>query len=313
MSHSSPPPTSSRERRSPRAALLAAALTLGASACVGAIGGDDGDGTSPTDKVPSTPTNFVCDDSLVPTSLPLRRLSLAQYRNTVGDLVRWLAPSDADSILTDVEPALASVPDDTRIGPDKHFAAYGRLDQAVQQAHVDATYGVAEAVGAAIAASPARLAAAAGDCAVDGDASNDEDCLAELIRAFGEQALRRPVTDEDVAFYAQPAGAAPFEAADYGDVIALLMTSPHMLYFVEHGRDEAGDKVALDGYELASRLSYHFWQTLPDEALFEAARSGELLTEAGYQAQVDRLFASPRTRDALGAFFREWLENTVLE
>jgi hypothetical protein len=125
--------------------------------------------------------------------------------------------------------------------------------------------------------------------------------------------LRRPVTDEDVAFYRGPAGAAPFDPADYADVVALLLNAPHLLYFVEHGQDGGGDTAPLDAYELASRLSYHFWQTLPDDALFEAARSGALLTDAGYEAEIERILADPRTRSAIAELFGQWLDNTILE
>ena len=295
-------------RRLPSIALWAS--LLGAAACVGNIG-DEGDG--PDGKVPSTPTNFVCDASVVPDSLPLRRLTHAQYANAISDLVTWVLPSDSQTVIDGLVPLFDRVPDDQRIGPE-HYARFSRLDQAVQQDHVDATYDVANAVGAALTASTARMTEAFGACSTDGDATNDDDCMAELIRSFGERALRRPVTDDDVAFYMQPAGAAPFDAADYADVVALMLTSPWTLYFVEHGEEgAAGDRAPLGPYELASRLSFHFWQTIPDDELLAAARSGEILTAEGYRAQVDRVFADPRTRSALSSYFLEWLENTDLE
>src|SRR5690606_37151253 len=60
-------------------------------------------------------------------------------------------------------------------------------------------------------------------------------------------------------------------------------------------------------HELATRLSYHLWQTMPDEELLAAADSGALLTEDGYEAQVERLFADARTRAAMSEFYRQWL------
>jgi hypothetical protein len=268
---------------------------------------DDGDGPGPT------PTAFVCDADAVPEALPLRRLSRLQYRNTVADLVRFAAPSAAAEILGEAEPSFAQLPGDQRVGPDKHYAGFTRLDQALQQQHVDGAYSVAEQIGAALTASAPRLTELAGACAMDTDASNDDACLDGMIRKFGERALRRPVTDEDVAFYRGPAGAAPFDAADYADVVALILNAPHMLYFVEHGQDGSAPTAPLNAYELASRMSYHFWQTLPDEQLFAAARSGDLLTEAGYEAEVERVFNDPRTRAAMGELFAEWLDNTTLE
>ncbi len=275
-------------------------------ACTGTIGGDD-------KTVGSTPTSFVCDPEEVPEALPLRRLSHQQYRNTVADLVRFATPSAAEEILTGASPLFAQLPEDQRVGPDKHYAGFTRLDQALQQQHVDGAYSVGAKIGAALTESPTRLAELAGPCATDADAGNDDACLDGLIKKFGERALRRPVTDEDVKFYRVPAGTAPFDAADYADVVALLLNAPHLLYFVEHGQAGSAATAPLDAYELASRLSYHFWQTLPDEELFAAARSGDLLTEAGYQAEVERIFADPRTQAAMGELFGQWLDNTTLE
>ncbi|HTJ84615.1 MAG TPA: DUF1592 domain-containing protein, partial [Polyangiaceae bacterium] len=189
-----------------------------------------------------------------------------------------------------------------------------RLDQAVQQEHVDATYAIAVAAGKAMTSTPARLGALAGACATDTDATNDDMCLDAFIRRFGERALRMAVTDDDVTFYRGPAGAAPFDAADYADVTALLMTAPQALYLVEHGdTSDSSDFTDLGAYELASRLSYHFWQTMPDEELLDAARSGALLTEEGYAAQVNRVFEDPRAREAVAELFSNWLDNTTLE
>jgi hypothetical protein len=286
--------------------LVAAALP----ACIGDLGETGSSSGEP--KEPSTPTNFVCDPNLPPETLPLRRLSHVQYTNTVRDLVRVAAGDEADAVIAAVEPLFDQVPDDARKGKDKHYGGFTRLDQAVQQEHVDATYGVAAAVGAELTGTTARLERLAGTCAVDADPANDDPCLDELIRTFGRSALRRPATDEDVAFYRTVAGSAPFEPADYADVVALMMVSPHALYLVEHGAGD-GDYVRLDDFELASRLSYHFWQTMPDDGLLAAAESGALSTESGFRAEVDRLFADPRTRVAVRQFFSEWLENTTLE
>ncbi len=136
---------------------------------------------------------------------------------------------------------------------------------------------MANSVGAALTSTPARLSRVAGACATDADASNDVACLDAFISSFGERALHRAITDEDLAFYKKVAGAAPFDAADWADVIGLLLAAPEFLYFVESGREAvpgAKDLYTMSAYELASRLSYHFWQTMPDEELLTHARSG---------------------------------------
>lgn len=286
-------------------ALLVGGCAAALGACTGSIG--DGDGGGPK----STPTHFVCDAAAVPDALPLRRLSRTQYTNTVSDLVGAVAPADAQAILSSITPALASLPTDIPTGPDKHYAGFTSLDQALQQGHADGIYSVGAAIGKELTSTPARLGQVVGACATG---ASDQACLTAFVKSFGERALRRPLTDEDVAFYSKPAVAVPYKAADYADVIALLLNAPEALFFVEHGDPTSTAAVAkLAPYELASRISYHFWQTSPDAELLEKARTGELATDAGYAAEVERAYHDPRTRKALATFFAEWLGNTTLD
>jgi len=285
--------------------VLAASLLSSLLGCTGRLGGE----TDPNNSNPSS-SDFKCDTTLVPDTVPLRRLSKVQYENTVGDLVGFALAADRAAVMAMITPMLGDLPDDLRKGPSEKYGGLKRLDQTVQQASVEQSYAIAVAVGAALTSTPERLGAVAGACAADADASNDGPCLDGFIRRFGEQALRRAVTDDDVAFYRDVAGAPPFDAPDYADVIAMLMTAPSFLYFVEHGAADApaaAVNAKLSAYELATRLSYHFWQTTPDAALLDAARSGSILTEDGYAAQVERIFADDRTGQALKAFYAEWL------
>ena len=303
-----------RIRRIPGAGLsLVLGSALGVGCALGHLGGDESGGPGGTTGPGSTPTHFACDANALPDALPMRRLSRAQYLNTVNDLIRAADPAEASAVAAELAPSLAALPSDTPTGPDKHFAGFTNLDQALQQAHADGIYAVGNALGARLTSSSARLNAVAGACSTATDGSNDAACLASFIRSFGERALRRAITDEDVAFYKKPAVAAPYQPADYADVIALLLAAPESIFFVEHGDETSlATPAPLSAYELASRISYHFWQTMPDDELLAKARSGELLTDAGYKAQIERAFSSARTRDALAMFFAEWLANTAL-
>ena len=291
----------------PFASVLLTALLSTLLSCTGTLG----DGNPANEPPPTSSTSaFKCDATLVPATVPLRRLSKVQYEKTVGDLVAFALPGSAAAVMATISPMMADVPDDVRKGPSEKYGGLKRLDQTVQQASVDQAYAIAVAVGAALTSTPERLAAAAGECAVDGDASNDTACLEAFIRKLGERALRRDVTDDDVAFYRDVAASPPYDAPDYADVIAMLLASPGFLYFVEHGAADAPPGTAdarLSAHELATRLSYHFWQTMPDAELLDAARSGAILTEEGYAAQVARIFADSRTAVALRAFYSEWL------
>ncbi len=255
-----------------------------------------------------------CDDTRVPGTVALRRLTRTQYDNTIAALVRWAAPDDAAAILSEIDPLLAQVPDDLRQpSAGQHLGGYRRLDQAVQQQHIDATYRVARAVAQAIAV-PTRLEALVGTCATDADPSNDEACIDAAIRSFAERALRRPISDEETArfraIFDGDGTTSGTEPEAFVDVFSALMVSPHFLYMVEHGTDESPQlpgMFVLSDWEVASRLSYHFWQGPPDDELRDAARSGMLSTDAGYAEQVERMFEDPRARAAVGSFYRDWL------
>lgn len=256
-----------------------------------------------------------CDPTLVPDETALRRLTKLQYTNTVGDLLRWsLGDADADSVTAALAPRFAAIPEDVRVQPaGQHLGGFRRLDQAVQQQHVDAGYRVAQLVAQALTA-PERIAVAIGSCATDDDAANDDACVDDFLDRFGTRILRRPLFDDERVYYravfdaeGATVGMAP-EA--FADVIVALMLAPQFMYMVEHGGEPTGgpgDVYALTDFELASRLSYHFWQTMPDDALLDAAAQGLLSTPEGYAEQVDRLLADPRARAALAAFFHEWL------
>lgn len=283
-------------------ALLGLGLAVG---CQGKIGGKD-DGVP--DPGGPTPSSFDCDAAAEPAELPLRRLSRVQYLNSVGEVVRRTLPAKATTILAGLDPLLSRLPDDRRVAKDDDKrGGFRRLDQVVQQGHADVQYDVAVALGKAFTADAATLGTVVGACATDADAGNDKACLEEFVRRFGLVVQRRPLGDDDVKFYADIAGTTPVAAAALADVIAALLASPRFVYHVEHGAPGEGVNVPLSGYELASRVSYHFWQTMPDEALLAAAASGKLDTEAGYAAEVARVFADPRTDAALDAFALEWL------
>jgi hypothetical protein len=93
-------------------------------------------------------------------------------------------------------------------------------------------------------------------------------------------------------------------------MIVLALSSPRFVYHVEIDGTEIGsfdDLLQLSAHEVASRLSYTFWQTMPDEELWAAAEDGSLVTDAGFTEQLERVFADPRTKETLWRFWSEWL------
>ncbi len=240
---------------------------------------------------------------------------MAEYENTVADLIRYAVGGDADDIKTvntGIAPALSALPDDVRqVVPQDLHGSFRRMDQTLQQVHVDAAYQVGIALGTALT-QPSLLGKVVGTCATDSSSSNDEACLDDFVKTFGARALRHPLSNEDVAFYKSVYGssAAPDPAA-YADVIGVMLNAPEALYFVEHGAEAvAGQKgvYELAPYELASRLSYQLWQTAPDDALLAAAEDGSLLDADVYEAQVLRMIGDARAKTTLSTFFADWVK-----
>jgi hypothetical protein len=142
---------------------------------------------------------------------------------------------------------------------------------------------------------------------------DDEDEVAERLRAFAERAWRRPVeaaeVDRFVAFVRKELEAGEnFRRAYLGGIVAIL-SAQNFLHLVE-GRPNADTAAArqVNDFELAARLSYFLWSSLPDEDLAAAARSGALRTPEGLAAQVDRMLADPKIERFLESFPRQWLQ-----
>ena len=132
--------------------------------------------------------------------------------------------------------------------------------------------------------------------------------VAEQLRQFAEHAWRRPVVGEEVAEYLKAyrseraAGEKPAEA--YRVALQGVLTSRHFIYLVE---GEPKPRERLTDWELASRLSYLLWSSMPDDGLFTAARAGKL-KGADLRQQVDRLLADQRTSRFVDDFARQWLQ-----
>jgi hypothetical protein len=237
---------------------------------------------------------------------------MTQYENTVRDLTRWVLddPLEAGEVIRLA--GLDALPLDRREPTlQDPSGSYRRLDQAVDQSHVDETFRVASALGSALS-SPERLAAVVGPCATDADPDNDEACLSSFVLGFGARALRRPLDASDESFYRAVYGSDPSDdASAYADVITVMLSAPEFVYFVEHGEAEVAEQsgnYGLSAYELASRLSYHFWQTLPDDELWQAAEDGSLLEATVLAQQVTRLIADDRARETMEELFADFLE-----
>jgi Protein of unknown function (DUF1592)/Protein of unknown function (DUF1588)/Protein of unknown function (DUF1595)/Protein of unknown function (DUF1587)/Protein of unknown function (DUF1585) len=226
--------------------------------------------------------------------MPLRRLTNREYNNTVHDL------------LGDTTLPANQFPSDR----DKTFAFRRAGDLAVQDATLLRT--AAEVL--ATAAVPKAVSGMLLPC----DPATGEDACARLfIAKFGLRAFRRPVTAaETTRLMTLYTSGRTTQKLAFADTIGLLiegiLQSPQFLYHWEAAPTETtikeGAVLRLSGYQVASRLSYFVWGSMPDDMLLTAAGAGQLDTLAGVQTAARRLLMDPKAKETVSTFFADWME-----
>jgi hypothetical protein len=139
-------------------------------------------------------------------------------------------------------------------------------------------------------------------------------CARKIVSNFARRAFRRPVTDEDVnplmAFYKEGYANGGFERA-VRDAVTAILASPHFLYRAESG-STAGTRTVSD-LELASRLSFFLWSSLPDDELLDLAARSRLSQPDVLAKQVRRMLADPRANSLVDDFAFQWLNVAKLD
>lgn len=142
----------------------------------------------------------------------------------------------------------------------------------------------------------------------------DTTCTRNAIASFGRQAWRRPLNSAELGRYLEIAEESSAETnAREGLRQALwgLLQSPNFLYRVEVGEPTEEGRLKFTDYEMASRLAFTLWNTLPDEELLDAAERGGLSDPKGIEYQATRMLADPRARQGVENFiaelYRLWL------
>jgi hypothetical protein len=241
---------------------------------------------------------LTCDET-VPGPTPLTKLTTREYHNTVRDLLLATGFGDMPSAVLS---RLDGVPDDSQ------GESFRTLDNRISLEHVQAYFDVGVAAGDMITADEAGLRSVGGGCAVS--ATLTEDCARNFIERFATRAYRSPLTDAEVDQLLALNDGQRTPAEALRAIVIVTMSSPRFVNHVEiDGAEVTGEDALLQltSYEIASRLSYLFWQTMPDQALLDAAADGSLATEDGFAEQLDRVFRDDRTRQTLWQFWNEWL------
>lgn len=274
--------------------------TPGAGATTGS--GSSSSGSTPgmgTGSAPGViPPAPECESSAPPGPTPLLKLSTLEYRNSVRDL---LAASGAGKLNAGLSSLLSAVPDDS-LG-----SSFRVLDDRISLEHVQGYFNVGVAIGNAVRDDAEVLRAIGGECAAA--ATLTDACERGFVEGFARRAYRRPLSTAEAAELTALNDGVRSPKEALRAMVIVVLSSPRFVNHVElDGESVDGDTTLLqiDAFELASRLSYLFWQTMPDAELFAAAEDGSLRTDEGFAEQASRVFADPRTKATLFQFWNEW-------
>jgi len=265
---------------------LAATLLVG---CTGSIGGD---GASAIDDSIAK--------SLCVVDTPIRRLTRFEYNRTVRDLL-----GDSSN------PADLLPPEEEVAGFNNQAAALTSSDLLIEQYMKVAEDVSTRAVG--------NIEALLPNC--DPELDGNESCASSFIQDFGKRAFRRPLLQSETERFKAVFDWALADA-DLGRfedgiqlVIETMLQSPSFLYRPELGDQTPieGDIVPFTSWEMATKLSYMLWNTMPDDALFAAAAADELRTKEQIAAQARRMLQDDKARDLVRNFHTQWLQLTHLD
>jgi hypothetical protein len=254
----------------------------GGAACVGQIGdpaGGPGDGP------------LSCDAATIHAGdAPVRRMTRFEYDSTIREL------------LGDASAPSSSFPADEVSGIFNNQAATLVVTQLLAEGYMNA----AEQVATTAVQNLDTLTGC--DPVMDGP----DACGAQFIESFGKRAFRRPL-DADARSMLTSVFTAGLAQWDFQTGIRLVietaLQSPRFLYRLEFGMPDpaASDVAKLDDHELASRLSYLLWGSMPDDALFAAAEAHALQKPEELAKQARRMLADPRARAVVADFHAQWL------
>jgi len=271
----------------PRSSLALAVLLVGA-ACQGNIGAPafrasgGGSGGRPGVYTEDTPV----------AATRTARLSHEQWENSVQDLLHLDARSGLSASFR-ADPAQAGF----LFGNNAETL---EVDQVLWGTYQRA----AQDLAAQVTSDPARLARLS-----SGAGGTDEERARTLVRELGRRAHRRPLSDADVEQYMAvwTVGSTSFPGVPAYEagarlVIEAMLQSPFFLYRIEQSTSEDDGVIPLDAWEIATRLSYLIWNTMPDDELLAVAEDGTLAQDGVVTAQVERLLEDGRATDVVARF-----------
>ncbi len=268
----------------------------GGSSMAGGSGGGGSGGSAGSGGMPPSSTDVPPE---AVGKMGARRLTKHEYRNTVEDILDFVVP----------ESALGLLPEDDLTPFDNDYGS-----QTPSQGLIEGSEEVARQISAAVLADTARRNAAVG-CTPTG--ATDAGCLRTFVTNMGRRALRRPLTPEEVTRFTGTPDVGPLSVAKVENdfyaavdvVLRALLQDPQFLYRVEIGTPVSGKPgmARLTPFEVASRLSYLFLGSAPDDALLDRAGNGMLAKPEDVRAAAGALLGNPRAELQIRRFHSLWL------
>ena len=143
---------------------------------------------------------------------------------------------------------------------------------------------------------------------------NEDAYVAEVLNRFMRRAYRRPIEDAELQrmlnFHKSIRDEFPTFEETIRETLAMVLIRPDFLYLMEPAGDE---KRAIGDWELATRLSYFLWSTMPDESLFELATSGQLHEPKTLANAIEQMLADPKASRFIEQFTTQWLALNVVD
>jgi len=249
-----------------------------------------------------------------------RRLTRAEYNNTIRDLVGLdLRPADQFPSDGSGGEGFDNVGDTLFVSSvlmEKYLAAADEVLELVlseQPGTLSGATGSASASTGRASGTPAKAVASARQqilAAEPSDHPSPREAASEIVAEFARRAFRRPVDDDEIErllamfdrAYARGDGFAPSLKL----ALKAVLISPHFMFLIEPEPETEG-VYRIGHYELASKLSYFLWSSMPDEELFALAADQRLYDEQVIRDQVRRMLADPKARGLAESFATQWL------
>lgn len=231
--------------------------------------------------------------------VPAKRLTHEEYNNTIRDLVGM-----------DLRPADRFPSDLTSSSGFENNANSLFIQPITFERYVGAAESIVRAAWPVQPTSPEHRRVAR-KLLGEAESIDSDDAAYRVINQFASRAFRRPVGNDEsrrlINYYDQRRGAGITPELALREVLQVVLISPSFLFRSESAPPDQDFPVPVGDWELASRLSYFLWASMPDDELFALAKSGRLSEFEVLEQQIDRMLMNPKSNTLGQLFASQWL------